>query len=229
MANAVEMASQAIEVAKAVQDPAMITNPVLTTLLIIVAVVVAAIAIGVPIKDYLRRDKRETGVDQVADAVAGAGAGLYQHLSEQLGQYREIADRAFAERNLLIERVARLEERDAQFDALKTSYDRLKERLDEKDRKLEEKDEELRNILAASSDERNQFLEIIRRKDTDIISRDERILKLEEGYRQLELRLAQEENQLKSFVCPFAGKAKLRVSDETKGGVNGTETGTPAE
>ena len=70
----------------------------------------------------------------------------------------DTADRAFAERNLLIERVARLEERGSQLEVLKVSYERLKDRLDEKDRKLEEKDEELRNILAASSDERNQFL-----------------------------------------------------------------------
>lgn len=227
MANAVDMASQAVEVARAVQDPSM-TNPVLTTLLVIVAVVVAAIAVGVPIKDYLRRIKRESGADQVADVMAGAGAGLYHHLSQQLSQYREIADRAFVERNLLIERVARLEERDSKFGELRGSYDRLKERLDEKDRKLEEKDEELRAMLAAASDERNQFLEIIRRKDTDIISRDERILKLEEGYHQLELRLAQEENQFKSFVCPFAGKAKLRLTDDMKGKSNDSENGTAA-
>lgn len=227
MANAAEFATQVAAVAQAAQDPSLIPNPVLTTLLIIVSVVVAAIAIGVPIKDYLRRDKRETGVDQVAYAVAGAGAGLYQHLASQLTQYREISDRAFAERNLLIERVARLEERDAQFDELKTSYTRLKERLDEKDRKLEEKDEELRRILASASDERNQFLEIIRRKDTDIISRDERILKLEEGHRALELRLVQEENQLKSFVCPFTGRDKLRRSNDIKGDSN--ETGQVPE
>lgn len=194
-------------------SPSIMADPIISGLVWFAGLVAAAFSIGVPVRSYLRRDKRESGVDQVADAMSGAGSVLYNHLSDQISQYRSIADQASKERNALVERVARLEERTEFLEETKQAFERLKVRLEEKDRKLEEKDEEIKHLLRVSAAERETLLGIIKAKDTEITNRDDRILTLDKRLRELELRLASDEAQTGTFICPFNNRPKQRISD----------------
>lgn len=178
-------------------------DPLILGLAWVVGLVTLLLAIGKPLRDYVRGERRDDRTDQVGDAKASAESTLYQHLSEQVKQYREIADTAFKERNALVERVARLEEKTALFEETKTALDRLKARLNEKDAKLEEKDAEIRRLIQQAAEERSKFLAILTQKDTEIAKRDERILSLEQRQRELEIRLAKDEVSMGVIPCPF--------------------------
>lgn len=197
------MAGAVVEAATQVASGATQQDPLLVGLAWIVGIVTLLIAIGKPIKDYLRGEKRATGEDRVEDAKSTAETILYNHLAEQVRQYREIADRAFNERNSLVERVAALEAKTVILDDTKAALERLKLKLEDKDAKLEAKDAEIRRLLEQSAEERRQFLHILTIKDSEIAKRDERITALEQRQRELELRLAKDEATMNMPTCPF--------------------------
>lgn len=76
----------------------------------------------------------------------------------------------------------------------------LKERLDKKD-------EEIQQLLTQATAERQQFLTILTTKDEEIAKRDERILQLERGLRDLQLQIL-EDRAASPFVCPMAVKQR---------------------
>lgn len=195
--NSTELATQALA------NGAVAHDPLIVGLAWVSGIVALLIAMGVPIRNYLRDSKREDKADQVGDARASAESTLYNHLSEQIKSYRDIADKAFKERNELVERVARLEENVKILDETKLTLDKLKLRLEDKDRRLDEKDEEIRQLLVQAADERSKFLNILTQKDTEIAKRDERILSLEQRQRELEIRLAKDEVSMGVVPCPF--------------------------
>lgn len=202
-----------VEAATQAASQSMIHDPLIQALAWVAGIVAALIAVGVPIRNYLKDSKREDKADQVMDAKASAESTLYNHLAEQIKSYRDIADKAFKERNELVERVARLEENVKLLDETKQIIDRLKTKLEAKDRRLEEKDNEIKKLLAQAAEERAQFLNILTKKDTDIARRDERILTLETRQRELEVRVAKDEVSGTVFPCPFHS-AKVSVSDQ---------------
>lgn len=172
-------------------------DPILIQLTWAVALVTLVIALGKPIRDYLRGERSADKNEKVQSAKTEAETTLYTHLSEQVSQYRTIADQAFRERNDLISRVANLEAKAEDLEESRELVANLKARLDHKD-------EEMREMLQEASKERKQFLDILQAKDSQIASRDERILSLETGFRELELRLARSEASSAPFSCPLA-------------------------
>lgn len=176
-------------------------DPIITGLAWIVGIVVLLIAIGKPIRDYVRGEKREDKKDVVGDAKTSAEAALYNHLSQQVEQYRKIADQAFRERNDLVQRVAALEAKAEDLADAKAVIEKLKARLDRKD-------DEIQLLLTQSAEERRQFLEILRNKESEISKRDERILSLETRQRELEIRLARDEAATLQHTCPLQNMQK---------------------
>lgn len=202
-----------VDAATHVASQGMTHDPLILGLAWVVGIVTLLIAIGKPLRDYVRGEKRATGEDKVEDAKTSAETTLYNHLSEQIKQYREISDKAYTERNALVERVARLEEKTSVLEETKAILDRLKAKLEEKDRKLEEKDAEIRRLIDQASEERKKFLQILQSKDGEIAKRDERITSLEQRQRELEVRLAKDELSCPVFPCPFHS-ANVSVSDQ---------------
>ena len=176
--------------------PEIAHDPIILQLTWAVAIVTLIVTLGKPIKDYLKGEKKEAKADMVDDARNTAETVLYEHLSSQVTQYREIADQAFRERNDLIGRVAALESKAEDLAEQKVLVEKLKEKLDKKD-------EEIHLLLAQSAEERKQFLAILSSKESEIAKRDERILALERDWHDLELRLATSEKAIGSFVCPI--------------------------
>lgn len=188
------------------------SDPILSGLAWVAAIVAAIIAIGLPIRNYVRGEHRATAEDKVGDARASAESTLYLHLAEQVSQYRTIADKAYQERNALVDRVARLEEVTKVIDEAKVTMERMKAKLEYKDMKLEEKDQELKKLISQSNDERKQFLAILQAKDAEIARRDERIMSLEERLRELEVRLGKDEQRMTSPACPFLSKDSITIA-----------------
>lgn len=189
----VEVAAQA---GAAASQAAAGQDPLLVGLAWVAGIVALVVAIGKPIRDYLRSDKRDSAADQVIDAKAGAEAVLYTHLAEQVSQYRTIADAAYKERNDLIQRVGSLEAKAQDLVDARASIENMKARLEEKDRQI-------RELLSQSADERKQFLAILQAKDAEITRRDERILSLETRQRELEMRLVKDETSMGLHICPW--------------------------
>lgn len=176
-------------------------DPIISGLAWVVGIVVLIIAMGKPLRDYVRGEKREDKKDVVVDAKSSAESVLYNHLSDQVSQYRKIADQAFRERNDLIQRVAALEAKAEDLVDAKAVIEQLKIRLDKKD-------DEIQLLLAQSADERKQFLEILCNKESEISKRDERILSLENRQKELEIRLARDEVANVQHVCPLHAMQK---------------------
>lgn len=137
------------------------SDPLMIGLAWFVGIVTLAIAVGKPIKDYLRSENRQDKVDLVGAAKSSAEAVLYNHLAEQVTEYRRIADEAFRERNALISRVAALEAKAIELDQSRALTADLQVRLAEKDAQIQA-------LIAASSLERAEFLSILRVKDNEI-------------------------------------------------------------
>ena len=127
---------------------------------------------------------------------------LYNHLSEQVKEYRGIADAAFRERNELIQRVAALEVKSSDLEVAKDLVDRLKVRLDEKDAQIQ-------SLIKQASEERLQLMKILSEKESEIQKREERISVLEGKTRDLELRLARDEARMSLPQCPRIDKPKF--------------------
>lgn len=185
-----------------VVTPSLMGDPLLQGLAWVVGVVSLVIAIGKPIRDYIRQERRASKEDVVGAARSAAEVVLYTHLSEQVKEYRMIADAAFRERNELIQRVAALEVRSSDLEVAKDLIDRLKVRLDEKDAQIQ-------SFLTQASEERGQFMKILSEKDSEIQKREERISVLEGKTRDLELRLARDEARMDLPKCPLIDKPKF--------------------
>lgn len=192
---------------KDIPTPTLLGDPIIQLLTWVVALVALIVSVGKPIKDYLRGEHREDKRDKVTDAKANAESFLYDQFSSQIAQYRQIADTAYKERNDLIQRVGALEAKAEDLEEQKKLVDKLKDRLDSKD-------EQIRQLLEQAADERKQFFEVLRAKDEEITRRDARILDLERGLRELELRLSKEERIVNTFVCPV--QERINRKKETK-------------
>ena len=185
-------------------NTSLLSDPVFGLLTWGVALVALIISIGKPIKDYLRGEHREDKKDKVNDSKANAESVMYDQLSAQVMQYRELANTAYRERNDLIQRVGALEAKAEDLVEQKQLVEKLKERLDKKD-------EDIHNLLAQSTEERKQFLSILNAKDAEIAKRDDRILMLERGLRELEMRLLKEERIVQTFICPLEDRKRRRA------------------
>jgi chromosome segregation ATPase len=140
------------------------------------------------------RKSRVSAAQSHADvSIASAEAVLYQHLSEQITAYREIADRAMTERNQMVDRIARLEAASDAFAEAKVTMSRMAKRL-------EDQDAQITKLLADFTEERKTLLAILQDKDGAIAQRDQRILALETRQSELERRLHSDEAIL---GCPF--------------------------
>lgn len=204
--TAVDAATQALS------SGAVAHDPLIVGLAWVAGIVALLISIGLPIRNYIRDQHRAAGEDRVVDAKSSAEATLYTHLSQQVEQYRKIADEAYKERNDLVGRVAALEAKTQVLEETKATLDRLKKKLEDKDIKIEEKDAEIRKLLTQAAEERQQFLSILQAKDAEITKRDERITSLEERQRELETRLMRDEISIGVVQCPFHGSGVV-VSD----------------
>lgn len=190
-------------------NTSLLHEPIFGLLTWVVALVALIISIGKPIKDYLRGEHREDKKDKVNDAKANAESSMYDQLSSQVSQYRELANTAYRERNDLIQRVGALEAKAEDLVEQKRLTEKLKERLDKKD-------DEIRALLAQSTEERRQFLAILNAKDAEIAKRDDRILMLERGLRELETRLLREERATQAFTCPLSESRRKTDVVETQ-------------
>lgn len=199
------LGGKAIEVAlpKEGVPPALLNDPVFGLLTWVVALVALIISIGKPIKDYLRGEHREDKKDKVIDSKANAESVMYDQLSSQVAQYRQMADTAYRERNDLIQRVGALEAKAEDLVVQKQLVEKLKIRLDKKD-------EDIHGLLAQATEERQQFLAILKAKDAEIAKRDDRILMLERGLRELEMRLMKEEKVVQTFICPLEERQRRK-------------------
>ncbi len=175
-----------VEVAQAAAASAAASDPLLVGLAWIAGIVTLIVTIGKPVRDYLRNETKAETANKAEDAKSGAEAVLYNHLAEQVREYRTIADKAYAERNDLIQRIAVLEAKTEDLETAQELAEKLKTRLDEKDAQIE-------RLVADAAEERRRFLDILDAKDREIAKRDERIHTLENRQRDLEVRLAQDE------------------------------------
>lgn len=166
------MSSQAIQetlvsATTAAAQASVQADPVLVGLAWLLGIVTFIIAIGKPIRDYLRQENRADKADIVGDAKSSAEAVLYNHLAEQVTEYRRIADEAFRERNTLISRVAALEAKAAELDRARELTEQLQLLLVDKDAHIQE-------LLASASSERTQFLLMIQARDDQITAMERR-------------------------------------------------------
>lgn len=176
-------------------------------LLIIVVIMMAA---G-PAMLYARKAKKDKNEDLVESAMSGAGSTLFNHLSQQVQEYRTIADTAYKERNVLFERVALLEAKSEEFTKANESLDRLKLKLEAKDLFIQEKDGQLKELLDQASKERAAFMAILNRKDAELTKANERILALEKEVAELKVRLTSDEASMTRPLCPFHGRAEAEL------------------
>lgn len=177
-------------------------DPLMQALGWLVVLSILALALFKPLRDMLRSDRRDSQSEVVDSAKIQAESTLYNHLADQVKQYREIADGAFRERNDLIARVAKLEEQTKVLEEYRITLDRMKA-------KLEEKDAEIRSLVAQAAEERKQFMTLLVTKDKEISRRDERILALEDRQKDLEIRIAKDEATLGLTQCPFVSKGAV--------------------
>ncbi len=185
-----------------VVTPSLMGDPTLQGLAWVVGIVSLVIAIGKPIRDYIRQERRASKDDVVGAARSAAEVVLYNHLSEQVKEYRGIADAAFRERNELIQRVAALEVKSSDLEVAKDLVDRLKVRLDEKDAQIQ-------SLIKQASEERLQLMKILSEKESEIQKREERISVLGGKTRDLELRLARDKARMTLPLCPLIDKPKF--------------------
>lgn len=160
------MASQVVNetlAALPAAQQAVQSDPTLVGLAWVLGIVTLVIAIGKPIRDYLRQENRQDKIDVVGDARSSAEAVLYNHLAEQVTEYRRIADEAFRERNALISRVAALEAKAAELEQARLLTVQLQAHLSEKDAQIQA-------LLDNAAVERNQFIGMLRDKDAEIAS-----------------------------------------------------------
>lgn len=155
-------------------------------------------AASAPFMMILHKKNKDKNENQIESAISGAGSSLYNQLIRQVEEYRQIADKAFKERNDLFERVSKLEAMAESFKEAKIIVDRLRVKLDLKD-------QEIRNLLAQGAEERAKFLTILTNKDNEIIRRDHRIGVLEKDMHALEKRLAKDEARqiFGAALCPY--------------------------
>lgn len=154
--------------------------------------------LSLPFLTIMNKKNKDRNENTVESAIAGAGSTLYSQLVKQMEEYRTIANTAYQERNDLIERVGKLEAIAEQYRATKEVVERLRVKLDLKD-------QEIRKLLDEGAKERETFLAILTKKDSEIIRRDERILTLERSMHELELRLIRDESSagFGAHACPF--------------------------
>lgn len=188
-------------------EVALAADPTLVGLGWVVAVGTIMAALTAPLRSILKKSKNEEEAEatkeragQKAAAAASADmskssaeAVLYQHLSEQVTAYREIAHQATKERNALVERIAKLEADSETFAETKKTMAAMGLRLSEQDAQIQK-------LISDSNEERSKFLDILQAKDAAITRRDERIEMLERGQRELEARIQSDEVLL---GCPF--------------------------
>lgn len=160
-------------------------------------------AASVPFMMILKKKNKDTNENQIESAISGAGSSLYNQLIKQVEEYRQIADKAFKERNDLFERVSKLEAMAESFKEAKVIVDRLRVKLDLKD-------QEIRHLLNQGAEERAKFLTILTNKDNEIIRRDQRISVLEKDMSKLQVRLARDEARqvFGNSMCPFKADAE---------------------
>jgi len=187
----VEIAAQA-----AATSPSLVQEPIVQGLTWVAGLVAILFGIGKPIRDYIKREKRDTAEGAALDARSNAETVLYTHLSNQITEYRNLAEIATSERNELIKRVAALESTIRDTSNLEELLDHLKKKLDEKDLKIE-------TCLSEWSVERKKFLDILSAKEEELSRRDQRIYALETRQRELELRLTRDEKNLVPNNCPL--------------------------
>ncbi len=157
----------------------VINDPTMQGLAWVAGIVALIIAIGKPIRDYIRQERRAAKEDTVGAARSSAEVALYTQLAEQIKEYRAIADAAFRERNELIQRVAALEARAKDFQEAQEEIAKLQANLGAKDRLIQD-------LIAKSAEERQQFLRLIQDKEREIQEREERISVLEKKIRIME-------------------------------------------
>lgn len=163
-----------VEVAQSVVS----ADPTLVGLGWVVAIGTIMAALSAPLRDLLRKnrdkeEKEESESEAKVDAAkasadaskSSAEAVLYQHLSEQVNAYREIADQAYRERNSLVERVAKLEAKSDALDEARKTMIRMARRLDEQDKQIQ-------SLISNAELERSKFLELLQAKDGEIASGD---------------------------------------------------------
>lgn len=173
-------------------------------------IVIVMMAVG-PAMLYARKAKKDKNEDIVESAMSGAGSTLYQHLSDQVKEYRQIADNAYAERNALFDRVAKLEAKSEEFTRANESLDRLKLKLEAKDLFIQEKDSQLKELLDQGAKERTAFMAILNRKDAELTKANERILTLEKEVADLKVRLTSDEASMSRPMCPFHGRTEAEL------------------
>ena len=164
------------------------SDPVLQAIVWLVAVVIALLAIGKPLKDYVRGERRNSKEDMVDDAKSAAEITLYTHLSQQVTQYRQLADSAFQQNTELNHRIAVLE-------AAEKDHARVASVVDKMKKKLDEKDAAIASLMREASEDRNRFFRILEAKEDQITSLGKR-------QKELEARLSNDERNL-MFACPY--------------------------
>lgn len=142
---------------------------------------------------FLRRWNRDVA-ENTKDRAEG---NLYEQLSTQVAEYRKVADDAFKERNALVGRVATLEAQVAMLAPLQELNDRLKGKLDQRDEQHE-------HLVHTYTEERRQYLELLRNKDVELSKRDESIRELTKAVNELQIRLVNDESKIAAFNCPLA-------------------------
>lgn len=186
--------------------PQVASDPFVTGLIWVVVLVFLLIAIAKPVRDYLRADKRDSNDIKADEAKTNAEKVLYEHLSEQVREYRTIADTAYTERNELFSKVHSLETLVGEMTVTKEANANMRGRLDRKD-------EEIQSLIWEAAEERKTFLEILMKKDTEITKRDQRIAVLEQRVHELEIRLATDESKMTHFNCPYNPSLQRRSGD----------------
>ena len=173
-----------------------IHDPTFVGLAWVVGIVTLVIAIGKPIRDYLRSERKANIYENADEAKGEAEAALYRQLAEQLKEYRELANTGLLERADLFKRIGQLELRSHELDEAREMILHLKEKLDEKDVYIF-------SLVEQNQQERARFLAILEMKDGVLISKDEIIQTLTNRLHDLELRVTRDEVEMVGFKCPM--------------------------
>lgn len=153
-------------------------------LLAVAAVITALVAASLPLLKILRG----WSDNKVANAVNGAEGMFYTHLAEQLRTNTEALTQAYSERNVLVEKYARMEVRLTQLEAVERN---AAEGLATLTRKLDERETEIRRLIALNE----RHVEELNQKNNLIITQNAEIAGLTERIHQLELRLGRDESR----------------------------------
>ena len=142
--------------------------------------------LGSAIAYTFMRWQRTLKSDSAANAKDAASEALYNQLAEQVQSSQQRLDEANKTNLTLVERVSKLE-------ALMQDYGVVKQQAANLVRKLDTKDEELRRQLHLAAEERNQFLNLLTKRDT-------RIEHLEQDMRALQVQVTA---KLTALQCPL--------------------------